>query len=178
MQKRPSVWTAVVLIGLGLWFLLRNLGVSLPDWGELWPVILVFGGAAALWQYFSGQKQDPGQIFWGLAVLGVGVFFLLITLNFRLPALGRIGWDDMAWLWPAFLLIGGVAFAGQFVLGGFREPFLLLLAVLLLAIGVLAFAFTLGFLSRTLGQRLLKFWPLILILVGGGMLLSSPFRRR
>ncbi|RME51542.1 MAG: hypothetical protein D6796_00640 [Caldilineae bacterium] len=178
MQKQSSIWTGVVLVGLGLWFLVRNLGVNLPGVGELWPGVLVLGGAASLGQYFSGQNRDPGQIFWGLVVLGSGVFFFLFTLHVWLPVLGRIGWDDMAWLWPAFLLIAGVAFAGQFVLGGFREPILLLPAMVLLAGGVLAFAFTLGFLSPALGRQLLKFWPLLLIVAGGGMLLLSPVRRR
>jgi hypothetical protein len=178
MTKKQSLLPAIILILLGLWFLLDNLGFNLPDVGQLWPVFIVFGGLSALWSYFTGQNRDPGQIFVGIIALGVGVFFFLFTFNLRIPIFGRIAWDDMSRLWPAFVLIGGAAFIGQFIFGGFRDRSLLGWGFLALAIGVVSFAFTLGFLDRALGLQVLQFWPLLLIVIGLGILAQWFFRRR
>lgn len=175
MTKKQSLLPAIILILLGLWFLAGNLGLSLPNLEQLWPGFIMLGGAMALWSWFSGKNPDSGRIFTGLFELGVGAFFFLFTLNLRLPVLGRVSWNDMDRLWPGFLLIGGVAWAGQFILSGFREIDRLVLGLLAMGLGALGFAFTLGFLSQTLGARLLQFWPLILIFLGLGLFFS---RRR
>ncbi|MFQ5577158.1 MAG: hypothetical protein ACE5G8_09260 [Anaerolineae bacterium] len=175
---RQSLWAAVALIAVGVWFLLRNLGLNLPGLEHLWPGFIILGGASALWAYYSGRNPDPGQIFLGIAALGVGAFFLLLTLNAWLPVLGRLSWGAMGQLWPAFILIGGAAFLGQFVLAGFKDPGLLVVGVLALVVGLAAFVFTLGFLSRTLVEQALKFWPVILIVLGIGALVSAFSRRR
>ena len=166
MTKKQSLLPAIILILLGLWFLAGNFGLTLPGLEQLWPGFIMLGGAAALWSYFSGKNSDSGQIFTGLLALGLGAFFFLFTLNLRLPVLGRVGWGEMNTLWPGFLLIGGAAWVGQYILSGFKGADRMALGLLTIGLGALAFAFTLGFLSPTLGAKLLQFWPLILILLG------------
>jgi len=178
MTKKQSILPAIILILIGMWFLAGNLGIKLPNLGQLWPGFVMLGGVVALWSYYSGEDTDPGQIFVGLAALGVGAFFFLFTLNLQAPILGRVAWSDMGRLWPAFLLIGGVAFIGQFILSGFKDPGLLVPGVLALGVGLISFAFTLGFLSQTLGQQIVQLWPLALIILGLGLLITSIFRRR
>ncbi len=175
MTKKQSLLPAIILILLGLWFLAGNFGLTLPNLEQLWPGFIMLGGAMALWSYFSGKNPDSSRIFTGLLGLGVGAFFFLFTLNLRLPVLGRVSWNDMNYLWPGFLLIGGVAWVGQFVLSGFKGIDRLVLGLLAVVLGALGFAFTLGFLSQALGARLLQFWPLILIFLGLGLFFS---RRR
>lgn len=176
-RKNKPLVGAFFLIALGLWFLAQNLGMNLPGLAQLWPLFIIWGGASALWHYFSRQTTDSDELFTGFAALGVGAFFLLITLNLRVPVVGRIGWADMSTLWPAFIVIGGLAFLGQFVFGGFKKPEILLFGVLALGIGLASFAFTFGFLSAALGMHLLNFWPVLLILVGLALLIGGVFRR-
>jgi hypothetical protein len=41
-----GVWTGAILIALGIYFLLNNLGLLPPiTWGVIWPVILIALGA-------------------------------------------------------------------------------------------------------------------------------------
>ncbi len=175
MTKKQSLLPAIILILLGLWFLAGNFGLSLPNLAQLWPGFIMLGGAMTLWSWFSGKNPDSGQIFTGLLGLGVGAFFFLFTLNLRLPVLGRVSWNDMNTLWPGFLLIGGGAWVGQFILSGFKGIDRLVFGLLAMGLSALGFAFTLGFLSQTLGKQLLQFWPLILIFLGLGLFFS---RRR
>jgi len=175
MSKKQSLLPAIILILLGLWFLASNFGLALPNLEQLWPGFIMLGGVMALWSYFSGKDSNSGQIFIGLLGLGVGAFFFLFTFNLRLPVLGRVNWNDMNRLWPSFLLIGGGAWVGQFILSGFKGTDRLALGLLATGLGALGFAFTLGFLSQTLGAELLQFWPLILIFIGLGLFFS---RRR
>ena len=49
------------LVLLGLYFLIRTLGVTFLPWfslGQLWPLLLILGGAALLWR--QGQEQHVG----------------------------------------------------------------------------------------------------------------------
>jgi len=177
MNRRDSFVPAIVLIAIGGWFLLTNLGYNLPGLAELWPVFIIVGGVGSLWGYASGKNTDPGQIFAGIMALGVGVFFLAITMSLRLPVLGRIGWGDLAQLWPVFLLIAGTGFLGQFIFNGFKNPGTLLTGVVVLGVGAIAMAFTLGLLSRNLGAVIFKLWPVALIVLGIAILAQSLFKR-
>jgi len=178
MNRRNSLTPAIALIALGGWFLLTNLGYNLPGLEQLWPLFIIFGGLAALWSYAGGQNRDPGQIFTGITALGIGAFFLLFTMNLWVPVLGRVGWGDMARLWPVFILLAGAGFMGQFIFSGFKNPGVLLTGVVVAGIGAIALAFTLGLLNRNLGALLFKFWPVALIALGLAILAQSLFKRR
>jgi len=143
--------------------------------GYIWPVVFIFGGLIGLWFYANSRKPEP--VFWGVTTLGLGCFFFLFTLELRLPILGRVEWSRMAEFWPGVMLIVSLAFLAQFALSGFRHRPGLYGAILALTMAVVAFAFTLGFLSRTFARQLLNLWPLIVILVGAGVAsrFLSPF---
>ncbi len=181
-KNRGSILGALVLIALGLWFLARNLNVPLPGLGAMWPALLVLGGLLSLGNYVSGRSRDPGQVFFGVAATLLGAFFLLFTLRARLPwpgfREGGIGWEDMARLWPAFPLIGGLAFLAQFLVDPRRDWSEFTLGVLAIIVGVVAFPFTLGIWPGDLGRTLLNLWPVLLILAGVVTLLQTLFRRR
>lgn len=178
MDKRNSFVPAIALIAIGGWFLLTNLGYNLPGLEQLWPLFIIFGGLASLWSYVSGRNPDPSQIFSGITALGIGAFFLLFTMNLWIPVLGRVGWGDMAHLWPVFLLLPGVGFLGQFIFNGLKNPGTLLTGVVMIGIGAIALAFTLGLLNRNLGALLFKLWPVALITLGVAILAQALFKRR
>ena len=176
MKQRRSLLPALILILLGVYFLLDNLGlltgVRLPSLAELWPGIILLAGLAFLFQYASGADRDPGLIFVGVSTTLLGAFFLLFTLKgTRLPfrQVGRVDWGDMEVLWPAFILIAGIAFLAQYVLGGLRDRSALQAGFWSVLVGLIAFVFTLG-LAASLAP-LLRFWPLLLILAGLSWLL-------
>jgi hypothetical protein len=172
MQRRGgSILGALILIALGVWFLAKNLNLSLPRVDALWPAFVMLGGLL----------RDPGQVFVGVAGLLCGAFFFLFTLGLGLPLPGLqegIGWDDMARLWPAFPLIGGLAFLAQFAVDPKHDWGEFVVGVLAIVVGAVAFPFTLGLWPGDLGMALFKLWPLLLVVAGLATLLQVIFRRR
>jgi hypothetical protein len=182
MKRHPSVVPAVVLILIGLFFLLRDLGAFDDldlDFEELWPGLVVLAGLAFLLQFLLGGVRDPGLVFVGTAATLLGLFFFLFTLNVELPyefenVKGPIEWEDSTYLWPAYPLIGGIAFVMMAFFSRERDVFWV--GLVAIAVGGVAFFFTLG---RPEGlEEIGQFWPALLILVGGWALLQALFRGR
>ncbi len=96
-KRATAAVFGVILIGLGVIFLLQNLGMvdaGRPrDW---WPVILIGFGVASL-----VAPKDPGDSATGAAVAALGAFFLL--RNFDV-----IDWRFQD-IWPAFLVVAGIS---------------------------------------------------------------------
>jgi hypothetical protein len=134
--------------------------------GQIWPIFMVLGGLATLWSYYKDGRLDAGRVFSGVAAFGLGLYFFLFTLELTLPVLGHFEWSRMGEFWPGFILIGGLAFLAQFAATGFRQVGLLLTGLLVSGVGLVAFAFTLQFLSQTLARQVAVFWPVALILLG------------
>lgn len=182
MKERPSLGIAIILIAVGSFFLLRELGVfgeRVLDLEELWPGILVLAGAAFLLQFFLGGTRDPGFVFVGTAALLLGLFFFLFTLNVDVSSQvgelrGPISWDDMEYLWPVFPMIGGIALVAMSILS--RETDAFWVGAVAVVVGGIALAFTLGLADGT--DKVVKFWPVLLILLGGGILLRQLFGHR
>ncbi len=180
-MRNKTVLPALLLILIGLWLLAGNLGIRLPqllDWGQIWPIFIVLGGLSGLWSYFSRRNRDPDQLFWGFAALGVGCFFFLFTLRLLMPILGRFVLDRMDEFWLGFVLIAAGSFLAQYLLSGLRRRDALMSGVLAFVAGIVAFAFTLGFLGLATMRSLLNLWPIILIGIGLGMIGRAVVRRR
>jgi len=181
MKERPAVLPALFLVLLGLFLLLKNVGVlddlSL-DAEEMWPGLLVIGGLGFLFQYLLGDR-DPGYVFVGTAATLLGPFFFLFTLNLELPfetenVRGPIAWSDQAYLWPAYPLVGGIALVMLALAGRERDTFWV--GLVTMAVGGVASFFTLGRPEGT--EEIAQFWPVLLILLGGGTLLRGLARGR
>lgn len=56
-NHRPRWITGVVLIGLGLVFLLHNLGLLNLPWGKIWPAFLILAGIGTLFGAFPGNGE-------------------------------------------------------------------------------------------------------------------------
>ena len=75
-RLRPSLLGALLWIGLGILFLLRNLGIGPDIWslaGRYWPVLLILLGVGKILDYFL--HKDSVSIRFGEIV---GIFFLLL----------------------------------------------------------------------------------------------------
>ena len=154
-----SLTPGIILVTLGIWFFLRNLGFDLPGFGELWPIFPCLAGAFFLVAFFTGKDRGPGLVFPGTAAMLVGLFFFAFTL-------GPLEWWRMADYWPAFPFIGGLAFVATWVAGRFREPGLLVPAAVGVLVGVVGFSFTLGWLERWVMPVIENGWPLVLVAMG------------
>ncbi len=168
-NRRPAIIPALFLILFGAWLLAQNLGVPLPGWDAGWPGLLVFFGVAFLLQYFVGGRRDTGLVFVGVAAALLGAFFFAFTLHYY-------RWNDMGRYWPVFVLIGSAAFFGQW-LAQPRERGLLVPAFLALAVGGVALPITLQAVNPALAELVIKFWPLVLVVLGLGLLLGVAQRR-
>jgi hypothetical protein len=177
MEERPAVGIAIVLVAVGVFFLLSNLGVFQGydvNPGDLWPGLLVLGGLAFWLQFLLGGAHDPGLVFVGTAALLLGAFFFLITLNVRVPfenaRLGaRFDWGDNEYLWPVYPLVGGIAFILLGLLD--RDWGAFGLGVVAAVVGAVSLPFTLGILEDT--EKLAQYWPLLLVLIGVLVLLRA-----
>jgi hypothetical protein len=175
--ERPTVGLAVVLIVLGLFLLLNNVGALEDldrDIEELWPGLVILAGVAFLLQFFVGGTRDPGYVFIGVAAILVGLFFFLFTLNVELPyefrrVRGPLQWRDMTYLWPVLVIIFGIALIALALLGGDQDA--LGVGLIAIALGVIALPFTLGQTGAL--QDIEQYWPVVLIFIGCGLLLQQ-----
>ena len=161
-NRSGAILPGLLLIALGAWLLAVTLGVRLPSVATLWPVVLIVAGLAFLAQFFAGGRRSEGLVFTGVAAALLGVFFLAITL-------GRLTWNDAGRLWPIYVLIGGLAFLAQW-LARPGERGLLVPAVLALAVGGATLALALGLVRADVADQIIRLWPLVLIVLGLGLL--------
>lgn len=160
------VW-ALILIGLGGWFLLDNLGLDLPNMAQMWPVFVLVPGLFALAGYVFGQDHDPGLAFLGTGATLLGVFFFMTTLG-----IGGLEPGDMGRLWPIYPLIGGIAFVVLWVASGFRDWGALIPGSIAILVGLLGLGAVMVGEQTRFFDLLFKGWPIILIAVGLGILVG------
>jgi len=166
-DKRGNMIGGLILIAIGIWFLLGSLGVNLPDIGRLWPIFPTLAGLAFIAGYFMGSEKEAGLLIPGVGAFLTGIFFFFFTF-------GLFEWGAMSRLWPVFPLIGGIAFTAVWLAGGRQEAGLLVPAGGALAVGIIGLIFTLGRFSFAL---IATYWPVILIVIGLGILAQNLIRK-
>ncbi len=170
-MRRGTVFLALVLILLGVYLLLSQLGIGVPGWDEIWPVLPLAGGLALLGGYIFGERRDPGRVFLGTAATLVGLVFFFVTL-------GPMEYGDLGTWWPVFVLIGSVAFLALWVATRFRDWGAFFMALVALVVGGAGLAVTLQLLGPQTRELLPRLWPVLLILLGLMALLRALFGRR
>jgi drug/metabolite transporter (DMT)-like permease len=171
MRKSRRAFWGLFLIVVGAALLAKGLGSGIPAFDQIWPAILVLGGVAALVCYVLGDRRNPGQVFLGLAAALSGVFFFFITL-------GPLQYEHLGEWWPTFVLIGSVAWLGQWVATGFRDWGALFLALVALVIGGAGVAVALELLGPQTRESLPGLWPVLLIVGGLMVFLRAALGRR
>jgi ATP/ADP translocase len=146
------VWAGLGLTGLGIAFLLAQW----IGWDKIWPMFPLLGGLVFFAGYVASGFKDAGLTFVGTAATLIGLFFFGFTL-------GYWDWEEMAQLWPVFVAIGGVAFVVLFIAEGRdRDWGVLGIGLAAIVFGVVALAVTYGLLQGDV----VKYWPLLIILLG------------
>jgi len=170
-MRRGALIPALVLILLGVYLLLNQLGIGVPEWDVVWPVLPFAGGLAFLGSYVFGERHDPGQVFVGTAATLVGLIFFFVTV-------GPLEYSDLGTWWPVFVLVGSVAFLAQWAASGFRDWGVLFLGLAALVVSGAGLAVTLELFGARTAELLPRLWPAIVILLGLMMLLRALLGRR
>lgn len=98
-KPRGNITGALILIGLGVYFLLQQLGIlSLQNWWALFILIPVFGAAGSA---FAIWNRAGRLTYAGWTTLYGGAFPLAVALIFLL----ELDWGDY---WPVFIILGGL----------------------------------------------------------------------
>jgi hypothetical protein len=166
MRERPPSfpWFGVLLIVVGTLLLLDRL--SIVDFGFariLWGTIIVFGLIQVVYGF---SRNRNAKIFWGTVLFLYGVYFFTRTFEMFNARL----------LIPSSIIILGVAFL-MLYFNNLKEWFLVIPGIGLTGIGLILF----------LGQLevyewwdvwipIRKYWPVVLILTGVAILISSRSR--
>nr|WP_077621332.1 DUF5668 domain-containing protein [Sediminibacillus massiliensis] len=156
-MKKQNLFSGFLLIGIGAYFLLRQLKIPFFTDFYSWPTLLmIIGIVFLLYSYFS---KDYKNLFPGTILIGLGLHFFGLR-HYRF-------WIDH---WGAYPLIIGLAFLVKFQ----KTKKGLLPGLLLISIALMSI-FSIGkpgwYVWVNEAVRLMEnFWPLILILVGGFLL--------
>jgi hypothetical protein len=171
MRHTGSLVLAGLLILGGVYLLLGELGVSIPDWAVVWPVFPLAGGLALLAGHVLGWWRDPGKVFIGTAATLIGAAFFFVTM-------GPLEYADLGNWWPVFILIAGVAFLAQWAAARFRDWGALFLGTVALVIGGAGLIAALELFGPETSQLLPRLWPALLVIAGLILLLRGLLRRR
>jgi predicted membrane protein len=106
-SNRGTLVTGLVLLGVGLFWFLRKLGIVFPDWMFQWPMILIIVGVAV-----GIQHKFSNPVSYILVALGV-LFLLEPMLN--LPQ--RL----YEFFWPSILVGLGIVVLLNYVRGSGRK---------------------------------------------------------
>lgn len=152
-MKRQHSFAAYILIGIGIYFLLRELKIPIITDFYSWPTLLIIIGIALL--IHSYTSKDYQHLLSGTIVMGIGIHFHGLThYNF---------WIDH---WAIYPLIIGIAF----IVRALRTKKGMLTGILISAVSILLiFSIQLPAAFNwvyDLTSLLERFWPLILIGVG------------
>jgi hypothetical protein len=169
MNKRAMI-PGILLILIGVWFLLSSLGVEWLSMERLWPVILIIGGILSFVGGLREKEHDSGAFWFGIVGTLSGLVFLYITV-------GPAEWSDMAQLWPIFPAIAGMGWLAEWIFAP-RAFANLALGLAGLLVGGVGFAFTYGALDPALGRQVARLWPLLLVLVGIGLVIQFLAQRK
>lgn len=152
-MKKQNSFIAYLLIGIGTYFLIKQLKLSLFDTFYSWPTILIIVGVVFLIHSYSNNEYQ--NIFTGVLLLGLGIHFHGIE-NYDF-------WFDH---WSIYALIVGLAFIIRY----FQTKNGLIPGILLISLAIIII------LSETLPEWfkwtydivgfLETFWPVFLIAFG------------
>ena len=160
-MKKQNSFIGYLLIGIGIYFLIKQLNLSLFESFYSWPTVLMIIGIVFLIHSYSTHEYE--HVFTGVLLVGLGVHFH-----------GLENYDFWIDHWSIYMLIAGVAF----VIRSLQTHLGLIPGIILISISlILIFSVTLPDAFKWfygVVEFLESFWPIFLIAFGFYML----FRKR
>jgi predicted membrane protein len=94
-NENSKIAAGIILVGIGIALLLRNMGMLLPNWLFTWPIILIIVGI------YTGIKHNFKNNAWYI-LIGIGGFFLIEKFipNLRLEP----------YFWPILIIVIGIIY--------------------------------------------------------------------
>ena len=169
MKRQPGAMIFGAGLGVaGLWTIASALfpvitgqaSVRLAGLQELWPVLVMLGGAAMLAQAVFRPERLNGLVFLGIISLLVGVVCLVFSLK-----VGNLAWRDMSRWWPLFLIILAIGFLGVFLAEDLRNRTIVIPMYVTGGLGFLLLPFTLGLTRTNAFAQTLQLWPMLVVLI-------------
>jgi hypothetical protein len=166
-KNRPWFGIALILFG-GVLLLHQTSMIDVKFSQILWGALAVYGFTISF-QGFSKNKQ--GKIFWGTVLFLTSLLFILKNAYLFDPFCFGFGSGRLV-LFPAWILIFGIAFLMPFI-NNPREYVHLVLAVVLITLGSSILLVEAGyFYEWDVWYVFSNYWPVILIALGIGMIFS------
>ncbi len=159
----------ILLFIIGGVLLLQSLG--LLQFGDSWPVPFLVAGLVLLYLvYFKGISAQyilPGMIL----ALGGLFFFLLYTPLIPVKSLAKI--------WPAFMVITGLSLIPYALKKRERTRIgIIISAIAMILLAMLFFPFSLHITGIGFKEFVFKWWPIIIVVIGLGLILYNFFHYR
>lgn len=161
-----SIITGVFFIVIGIILLLNKLNMINFGWDEAVPYILIAISLISFYSAFTGKK---GNSFWGGFLGTLGAFYLLQNFD----VFNYFWFGDT---WPVFMLAFGVGFIVMFLFNP-RDWGVLIPGGFFTLLGLNFFLETLDLSSKTI-HLIKNMWPLLLVLIGIGLINSSLSKQR
>ncbi len=161
MKRSPSIWPGVVLIVLGVIFLIDRLDLFYLDWAVVWPSLVILLGI----YFFTRVPQESGAMFAGTLFFFSGLAFLARNEGWFYTYV-HFGFGGI------LLAILGLAFVALFVVRP-SDWGVLIPGVFFLFLGGIIWADRVGLISWYTRQQLLRLWPILLIVIGAGIIISA-----
>ncbi len=133
-------------IFLGIIFLLENLSVFQFNFLQIWPVIVALVGLGFLLG-FANNRQNAALLMPGVILIIYGGLFLYCRV---------FGWENIQTLWPLLLIAPGLGFLVLYLFNPQQKNLLWPSAILIV----------LGFLFLFRHIPYLKYWPVLLVILG------------
>lgn len=158
--KRNNSFAAYLLIGIGIYFLLKQFEIPILINFYSWPTLLMITGIAFL--IHSHTSKDYQNLFTGIIILGLGIHFHGLE-NYSF-------WIDH---WAAYPFIVGIAFMIRYI----KTKSGLLIGMILTGISsIMLFSITVpGWFDwiYRITDLLESFWPITIIVLGIYLLLRK-----
>ena len=143
---------------------------SLPSFQALWPLPVLLLGLVFLYRVFLSGKSRR-YILPGMVLSLAGLFFLLQDTVLPQRSLAKV--------WPAFMFIIGLSLLPYgFVKKGNARTAIVIPAFGLIGLGFIFFPFSLGWVKESFTDFVLTWWPGLLLLTGGLLILTHFIHRR
>ena len=166
--SKSSIWPGLILIIIGSILLLYKLDIFDFGWYQIYPVVMM--GLGILFFTSIAGKNQKGAVFPGTILFLLGLFFFL--RNYEI-----VPYDYVRHVGPVVLIIVGLAFFAVFLTKPSDWGALIPSAVLVV-IGSSLLLRKFHVIYWNVWDVITTYWPILLIVIGAGIIFRSFGRQR